>query len=301
MWSWWKYHRRVIWIWRRAGLRHWKPGRKLIEGGLGVLSRVISTWRANPAFGTKVSQPRYSCHKGIWVFLIHKFLEVSEAVHVHWVNNTKIDGRNKYHLDWVVNSLARSISPFRCVFVIRTWRWRAPPFFPFFFIAGALGTTVSEAVTCKPSDKDNQLPRYCWVNKDPIPEASCFNRSTSFGTWRECHKSRNSGQSLAVVSNSNGRFIPFSTCIPPSSSVGLISFQNTILNCPSFAVRVTKTSPSFSSSSMACGASFHDSFKGRTEIPPPFRVCRCISVSSATLLRNAYSCYGIAFWVRWIC
>jgi hypothetical protein len=83
---------------------------------------------------------------------------------------------------------------------------------------------------------------------------------------------------------------PFSTCIPPASSVGFISFQNTIRSCPSLTVRVTSTSPSFSNSSTAAGASFHDSLSARTDIPLPFRVCLCISTRSAALFRKLYSC-----------
>ena len=80
-------------------------------------------------------------------------------------------------------------------------------------------------------------------------------------------------------------YAPLST-LPPASSVGLSSFQNTILIWPSFNVLVTYTSPSFSSSSIACGASFQLSLSVRTERPPPFRVWRWISVKSAALLRT---------------
>jgi hypothetical protein len=84
---------------------------------------------------------------------------------------------------------------------------------------------------------------------------------------------------------------PFSTIIPPFSSLPFRSFQNTILNCPSLAVRVTSTSPSLSNSSMACGASFHDSFNARTGIPPPLCVWRRISVRRSALVRKLKSCY----------
>lgn len=85
--------------------------------------------------------------------------------------------------------------------------------------------------------------------------------------------------------------VPWSTGFPPVPSTGLISFQNTILICWSFVVRVTRTSPSCSNSSMACGDSLQESFNALTESPPPFRVWRCISVSSAALLRNVKSCW----------
>jgi hypothetical protein len=84
---------------------------------------------------------------------------------------------------------------------------------------------------------------------------------------------------------------PCSTCAPPLSSSGLTSFQNTIRIWPSLAVRVIKTSPSFSISSMAAGASFQESLRVRTEIPPPLRVNRWISVKSCALLRKLKSCY----------
>jgi hypothetical protein len=146
----------------------------------------------------------------------------------------------------------RSSSALRWVFVMRTGRWRgAPPRFPFFLFVGAFGTTVSAAVTCKPSVKvsvGNQ--RRGGLHE---PEASCFSKSTSFGTLRECQRSLNS---VDMTHESqwlppNGQSPPFSTASPPFSSVGLISFQKTILSCPSFTVRVTSTSPSFSNSSIA--------------------------------------------------
>ena len=70
----------------------------------------------------------------------------------------------------------------------------------------------------------------------------------------------------------HGQYVPFSTLAPPWSSLSLTSFQKTIRACPSFWVRVTSTSPSFSSSSIACGASFQLSLRVRTERPLPFRV-----------------------------
>lgn len=78
--------------------------------------------------------------------------------------------------------------------------------------------------------------------------------------------------------------IPASTGFPPLSSSGLTSFQKTRRIWLSLAVRVTRTSPSFSSSSIACGASFHDSLRLRTDNPPPCRVCLCISVSNAAFV-----------------
>jgi hypothetical protein len=93
-----------------------------------------------------------------------------------------------------------------------------------------------------------------------IPAASDLNKSTSLGVRSECHRSWNSCATPSVQYLGAGRkgrekrkwiYGPLSTGIPPSSSVGLISFQNTIRNCPSFIVRVTSTSPSASSSSMA--------------------------------------------------
>jgi hypothetical protein len=90
--------------------------------------------------------------------------------------------------------------------------------------------------------------------------------------------------------------VPWSTRFPPASSVGLTSFQKTIRNCPSFCVRVTNTSPSFSSSSIAAGASFHDSLSTRTDSPLPFFVDRWISVNSAALFLNVKSCWVIVKW-----
>ena len=56
------------------------------------------------------------------------------------------------YLLWAANSPAKSISPLRCVFVIRTCRWRgAPPRLPFFFVAGAFGMTTSAVVAARPS------------------------------------------------------------------------------------------------------------------------------------------------------
>ncbi len=55
-------------------------------------------------------------------------------------------------------------------------------------------------------------------------------------------------------------------------------------------VRVTRTCPSFSRSSMAVGASFQDSLRRRTERPEPLRVWRWISVRRAALLRKLNSC-----------
>jgi hypothetical protein len=130
------------------------------------------------------------------------------------------------------------------------------------------------------------------------PDARYLSRSTSFGVCRECQRSWNSCSSAqrspAPSSHTQGvkRHAPVSTLTPPSSSFGLTSFQNTIRNCPSFNVRVTSTSPSASSSSIACGASFHDSFNARTDMPPPLRVCRWISVNNSALERKLNSCFA---------
>jgi len=115
-----------------------------------------------------------------------------------------------------------------------------------------------------------------------VHDISCVVKRLEYRTMR--------GQHLPTRHTIELKHVPASTWAPPLSSVGLISFQKTIRSCPSFTVLVTSTSPSSSSSSMAAGASFHDSFKARTEMPLPFRVCRWISVRRAALLRKLNSC-----------
>ena len=184
---------------------------------------------------------------------------------------------------YVPQSFERS-TPFKCVLVIFIVRCLGADLRPFFLVVGPLGTTDSAAVACRPS---------C---------SSVLRRSASFGTFKECHRSRNSMKSSWAkrIRIEIGYHRPFSTSMPPLSSLAFISFQNTILNWPSFAVLVTNTSPSFSSSSMAWGASFHDSFKARTGMPPPFRVCFWISTSKAALLRKLKSCYrSIMSTLKW--
>lgn len=65
-------------------------------------------------------------------------------------------------------------TPFKWVFVIRTCLCLGVDLFPFFFVVGAFATGASAAVTCRPSD------------------ARALSKSTSFGTFSECHKSKNS-------------------------------------------------------------------------------------------------------------
>lgn len=65
-------------------------------------------------------------------------------------------------------------TPFKWVFVMRTCRCLGVDLLPFFFAVGAFATGASAAVTCRPSD------------------ARALSKSTSFGTFSECHRSKNS-------------------------------------------------------------------------------------------------------------
>ena len=88
--------------------------------------------------------------------------------------------------------------------------------------------------------------------------------------------------------------LPEETIVNPTRHETLKSTKktsNTILGWPYLAVRVTNTSPSYSSSSTACGVSSQDSLRTRTEIPPLLHVCLWISVINAALFRKEYSCF----------
>ena len=86
----------------------------------------------------------------------------------------------------------------------------------FFFVGPVFGIETSAVVACNPSVPHGQKRRMKEGRGASVPLARSLSRSVSLGTFRECHKSTNSAETVSHYNTrGNVQLSPFSTSMGP--------------------------------------------------------------------------------------